>query len=128
MAISKLMREMAYSVLVDDDEAAALALADLLQETRDGGHTMLVPVGNVVRVADSNTLRAVLYLNCQISNVFDIEKVQRDIRDWLDGRNETGTLVWSDVVRRMDVYEFPPDARVERASFTTSMTEPDNEV
>jgi hypothetical protein len=108
MAITKLMREMAYAVLVEEDEAAALALADMLQETHPEGTRLYDPTpSSRVLTTDSSNMRAVLYLNCQITDVSDVERVQRDMRNWLDGKSSTGTLVWADVVRRMEVYEFP---------------------
>jgi hypothetical protein len=106
MAITRLMREMAMAVLINEDEAAALALADLLHETttRQG-----VPLHSIKHftTADISRLRAVLYLNCHISQLEmqHILRVQSDIAGWLRGDNHI--LVWGDIVKSMEVYELP---------------------
>jgi hypothetical protein len=128
MAITKLMREMAYAVLVEEDEAAALALADLLQETRVGGLVPVAPIRSLT-TADVDSLRVAVFVDDDTTiSADEARQVAMNVRAWLAGEGDPNNVLLLRGVRRLEVYEFPsPRTNIEsvQPDVTGSLSAPD---
>lgn len=102
--ITQTMDQMAHAVL-RGDEAAALALADALQEARGDGAKHMPPVRHIT--ADAARLRALVFLdlNAILPDADAIDGMTRDFEQWLRGERRVMLLVG---VERVEVYEAAP--------------------
>jgi hypothetical protein len=104
MAITPTMEQMAIAVL-RGDEAAALALADLLGEAHREGGIRLPPIRKIV--AGTGCLKVVAFVRDGIETPSQeaMARVTDRLQRWMAGGDSRLVLHG---IERIEIYEFPP--------------------
>lgn len=95
-------KEMMLIAGLRGDDVAALAYADMIQENRKEGLTLIKPLREVV---DVNNIRVMIFYKQDLEpSAEDINRTNRAITEWVSGR---ATIFHMTGVDRIEIYSIP---------------------